>query len=300
MPLENWLELVLNHPDGREHAVFPDCCFPTAEHRAAYIASIKARKPEEFRNLLRRFLIPTGMAGGDMDSIMAALKENPHEAFKSERVCRTLRGEPPWEGVTWVLDLLHRPRMAIDVLHSYLAAHFWCMPDVRITGMFDAISLIRAAYLDTLHPRDDLLAIAPRDFELLVALLFSRRNFGVSLTPRSHDGGFDVGLVRTEAASVEATVVECKRYAKNVGVKEFRSLLGVVERDGSTKGMLVTTASFTTAAKKECALTNRIELIDYEKLCILFNEHFGPTWPTDILRLVSEAERKFEHQIGQN
>ena len=53
----------------------------------------------------------------------------------------------PWEGVTWVLDLLpEAPRKALHVIDAYLDVHAGLMPDGRLMGMSDARAIIRAKY----------------------------------------------------------------------------------------------------------------------------------------------------------
>ena len=119
----------------------------------------------------------------------------------------------------------------------------------------------------------------------------------LTITRRSRDGGYDVRLQNTTAGNAELSVVECKRYTKNVGVKELRALLGVVERDGATRGLLVTTSGFTRCARAEASQTNRIELIDYDTLCTLFNEHFGPEWLARIDGIIGHAQRQFGEKL---
>lgn len=240
----------------------------------------------------------TGCLGGDFDGMMAGIHINPDAALNSERFRRSATGGPVWEGITWILDLLHRPRMAIQVIQGYLAAHFWSLPDWRINGLFDAIRIIRAAYLEPIPPRDELLSLPPRDFEFLVAHLFQRMHFEVNVTQPTADGGFDVRLRRDATGTVESSIVECKRYSQNVPVKELRALLGVVERDGLTRGILVTTAGFTRTARSEATHTNRIELIDFPKLSTLLNEQCGHDWPENIDRLVSDAHRDLGEHSG--
>lgn len=294
LPLDAWLRLILTPEDSREVCLCPDFCFPSSEHRDAYLADIATRDRREVKALIRAFLMSTGCLGNDFDLINDWISTNPDAALESERVRRAVRGEPVWEGITWVLDLLHRPRMAIQVIHAYLAAHFWSLPDWRMNGLFDAMKIIRAAYLEPIHPRDELLSIAPRDFEFVVALLFQRMGFEVIITQQTSDGGFDVRLRRNIAGSTESSVVECKRYSRNVPVREMRALLGVVERDGLTRGLLVTTGGFTRTTRSEASRTNRIELIEFQKLCSLLNEYFSSDWPADIDRIISDARRQFE------
>ncbi|MFZ4658683.1 MAG: restriction endonuclease [Caldilineaceae bacterium] len=297
LQLDEWLVIVMTPDDSRDFTLFPDYCFPSNEHRDAYLATIETRDPAQVKSLLRVFLTPTGFFGGDIERIESFIKRDCISALEIEQVRRVIRGDPAWEGLTWVLDLLHRPRMAIDVIHGYLAAHFWWMPDWRISGLFDAMTLIRAAYLEPIHPRDELLMLAPRDFELLIALLFKRKELEVYVTRKSRDGGYDIRVKNTIAGNAEVSVIECKRYTDNVGVKELRALLGVVERDRATRGLLVTTAGFTQTARYEASQTNRIELIDYNALCKLLNEHFGSEWLNRIDSIIVDAQRKFSDSL---
>jgi hypothetical protein len=294
LSLDDWLRIVMVPPATREVQLYPDHCFPSESHRDTYLNSIGARNHQEINTLIRRFLIPSGSFGGDSDWLSLAIRSDATAALKIEQVRRALRGEPVWEGITWVIDLLHRPRMAVEVIQAYLTAHFLRMPDWRVNGLLDAASLIRAAYLEPIHPREELLSIGSRDFELVVADLFHRMDYQVSVTRQTSDGGFDVRLRREEAGGIESSIVECKRYTQNVPVKEMRALLGVVERDGLTRGLLVTTSGFTRTTRVEASKTHRIELIDFPSLCVLFNEHFGPEWPRDIDRIISRARLQFE------
>ncbi len=245
LPLDVWLQVMLSPLESRKVCLYPDFCFPSEHHREAYLADIANRDLREVKALIRTFLIPTGVFGYDAEQIAHAIQRDSMAALNIERIRRAIRGEPVWEGITWILDLLHRPRMAIQVIDAYLAAHFWWMPDWRVNGLFDAMRLIRSAYLEPLQPRDELLSLAPRDFEFVIALLFKHMGFQIELTPQTGDGGFDIRLRRCDAGNSELSVVECKRYTEKIPVKEMRALLGVVERDHLTRGLLVTTSGFT-------------------------------------------------------
>jgi restriction system protein len=159
--------------------------------------------------LLRNFLIKTGTYKIDRRALSYFLnREDPLEdSKKHEYIRRIFSGEPNWEGLTWILDLLHRPRMAIQVLKGYLAAHFWWMSDNMIDGIYDAMAIIRAAYIEISHPRTMLLDLGWRDFELYIASLFSRKGYEIKLTSPSKDGGCDILLISTETARSEYSVV---------------------------------------------------------------------------------------------
>ena len=296
MTLDEWLHLMAIPSESRDVQLLPDNCFPTVAHRDEYIANIHNRDPEEIKSLIRAFLMSSGSLGGDYERIKHFIKKDCDAALKIEQVKRCFREEPIWEGITWILDLLHRPRMAIDVILAFLVTHFWWLPNGRINGLNHAMNLIRAAYLDPVHPRNELLSISPRNFELVIGLLFKRMGYDVIITASIRDGGYDVRLNRNSIAKSESSIVECKRYTKNVGVKEVRSLMGVVTRESATRGLLVTTSAFTRGARSEAKETNRIELIDYNALCGLFNENFGPNWLLKIDSIVSQAQRQYERE----
>jgi HJR/Mrr/RecB family endonuclease len=94
-----------------------------------------------------------------------------------------------------------------------------------------------------------------REFEGFVASLVEQLGFeDVVLTPRSDDGGRDVLATKNIHGLSIVFAFECKRYSpKNkVGPDIARALLGTITHGTSraTKGVLVTTSSFTPAAKR--------------------------------------------------
>ena len=96
------------------------------------------------------------------------------------------------------------------------------------------------------HP-ELLYELQPRRFEELVAELLHSQGFEPTLTPRTRDGGRDILAARSDALGSLLYLVECKRYApKNkVGVEVVRAIHGVTQAERATKGVIVTTSSFT-------------------------------------------------------
>jgi len=93
-----------------------------------------------------------------------------------------------------------------------------------------------------------------REFEGFVASLIEQIGFeDVILTPASRDGGRDVLATKRVHGIRIFCAFECKRYAPDrpVGPLFARALLGTLtHRDSrATKGVLVTTSSFTPAAR---------------------------------------------------
>ena len=70
------------------------------------------------------------------------------------------------------------------------------------------------------------------------------------VTGRSGDGGID-GTIREDALGLDEVYVQAKKYAdgKTVGEGDLRNFAEAIDAAGTTKGVFVTTAGFTDAAK---------------------------------------------------
>lgn len=90
-----------------------------------------------------------------------------------------------------------------------------------------------------------LLELSARQFEELIAEVWSRFGYVVELTARTKDGGRDVIAVRRAEAEVRY-LIECKRYSPQhkVGVQFVRALYGVRTDERATKAFLATTSTF--------------------------------------------------------
>ncbi len=194
MSLEEWLTMLFDPPDG---ALFVNCSFPTDRHREEYFAAINQRTEEEVYKLLKRFLIPSGTLGIDklrLAGLKAVQKADP-EMFQRmirlqyyQRLILNASGYDkvqPWEGITWVLDLLpHFPKQALEGLNAYIFAHVQQLPDGRLEGLYDATELIRAKFIGLPGTQSEaigfLLNLSPRDFECLAAC--RRGSHGNALT----------------------------------------------------------------------------------------------------------------------
>ena len=84
-----------------------------------------------------------------------------------------------------------------------------------------------------------------------MAEVFERQGFEVALTKQTRDGGYDLYLVQHTAAGRVLTLADMKRYRadRKVGVGLVRELLGTVEIENASAGLLATTSFFTDDAK---------------------------------------------------
>ena len=117
------------------------------------------------------------------------------------------------------------------------------------------------------------------------------------VTGRSGDGGID-GTIREDALGLDEVYVQAKKYAdgNTVGEGDLRNFAGAIDAAGTTKGVFVTTAGFTRAARDYVTRSpKRIVLIDGEELARLMVQHgIGVR-----LRAVHEVKRIDEDYFDQ-
>jgi len=120
-----------------------------------------------------------------------------------------------------------------------------------------------------------LMDIRPDAFERLAQRLLREADFdSVNVTGRSGDGGIDgLGVYRLGLVSFPV-FFQCKRYRGSVGPGAVRDFRGAMAGRGD-KGLLITTGSFTTDAKKEATRDgpSPVDLIDGDRLCDLLRRY---------------------------
>lgn len=110
-------------------------------------------------------------------------------------------------------------------------------------------------------------------FESLCCSLVEKMGFEAEATKASGDGGIDIVAVSHLPFVSGKYVIQCKRYAGNVGEPVIRDLYGVVSAENANKGILMTTGGFTSSASA-FAEGKQIELIDGNSLDNLLQQ-FG-------------------------
>ena len=112
--------------------------------------------------------------------------------------------------------------------------------------------------------------------DLLIAMGYGGGDAAMGrVTGRSGDGGID-GTIREDALGLDEVYVQAKKYAdgNTVGESDLRNFAGALDAAGTTKGVFVTTAGFTHAARDYVARSpKRIILIDGEELARLMVAH---------------------------
>ncbi len=122
----------------------------------------------------------------------------------------------------------------------------------------------------------------PAFFESLVVRLLIAMGYGGSvndldraLVGKSGDGGVD-GVIDQDPLGLDRIYVQAKRYGpdNNVGASAIRDFFGSLDRFKATKGLFVTTSSFTSSARETAdMLSKRIVLIDGPQLARLMIRH---------------------------
>ena len=119
------------------------------------------------------------------------------------------------------------------------------------------------------------MGMRPDAFERLARRLLREAGFNsVNVTGQSSDGGIDgLGVYRLGLVSFPV-FFQCKRYRGSVSPSAVRDFRGAMAGRGD-KGLLITTGSFTSDAKKEATRDGAppVDLIDGDRLCELLKRY---------------------------
>ena len=123
---------------------------------------------------------------------------------------------------------------------------------------------------------DSVKAINPSGFERLVVQLLSRMGYGDGrVVGQSRDQGID-GILNQDALGLEKVYVQAKRWGSNpVRAGDIYAFLGSLGNRGATKGVFITTSTFTSEAQKagDQNPSISVSLIDGRELASLMIRH---------------------------
>ena len=157
---------------------------------------------------------------------------------------------------------------------------------------------LEADMLDRVH------GASPAFLEQVVVTLLLAMGYGGgdtsrgSVTGRSGDGGID-GTIREDALGLDEVYVQAKRYRQGntVGEGDLRNFAGAIDAAGTTKGVFVTTAAFTAAARKYVKRSpKRIVLIDGNELARLMVDYNVGVRVKECYEIKSVDEDFFEQE----
>lgn len=143
-------------------------------------------------------------------------------------------------------------------------------PEERMEADHRALQAnLAAELLETVKTR------SPEFFERLVVDLLVRMGFGKSreetdrATRLGGDGGID-GVIDADRLGLDSVYVQAKRWKNPVGEPELRDFFGALDAHRATKGVFITTSSFSEAARVYVGrVTKKISLVDGPKLASL-------------------------------
>jgi restriction system protein len=153
-------------------------------------------------------------------------------------------------------------------------------PDVNPEESIDqSFSELHGAIREDLLER--VLAASPTFFERMIVDLLLAMGYGGGslerglLTARSGDGGVD-GVIQEDALGLDAVYIQAKRYApgNTVDRPALQAFVGTMTGEGASKGVFVTTSTFSSGAKAYIEkVQQRIVLIDGKAFAELAVRH---------------------------
>lgn len=116
-----------------------------------------------------------------------------------------------------------------------------------------------------------------REFEVVMAEIYSKLGYNVELTKSTRDGGKDIIIRKPDILGDFIYYVECKKYSpkKAIGVGIVRNLVGTINTDKVNGGILATTSFFSSDAKKfiiDNKYGYQIQMHDYDIINKLLNQ----------------------------
>lgn len=144
-------------------------------------------------------------------------------------------------------------------------------PEQRINDAIDEINVaLEDEILGTLK------SIDPKRFEQVVIDLMEAMDYGVGEVTRFvADGGID-GIINEDELGLSKIYLQAKRYSDGkVNEKEMRDFVGALATNNVSKGVFITTSTFSDKAKNSAqnAHGHSIVLIDGPMLARLMREH---------------------------
>ena len=118
----------------------------------------------------------------------------------------------------------------------------------------------------------------PEFFEQLVLDLLHAMGYGTDRSDLqrvggSGDGGID-GIISLDRLGLEKVYIQAKRWKNTVGSPEIQGFMGALQLQGASKGVFITTSTFTREARAAAAKARgSIVLVDGDQLSALMIEH---------------------------
>jgi restriction system protein len=124
---------------------------------------------------------------------------------------------------------------------------------------------------------ESVMGVSSDRFERLVVDLLVKMGYGQGeQVGRSGDGGID-GIINQDPLGLEKVYLQAKRWTSSVGEPEIRNFSGSLDAKGATKGVFITTSTFSGTARQTAqnisAGNKFIRLVDGDELARLMIRH---------------------------
>lgn len=141
-------------------------------------------------------------------------------------------------------------------------------PDDRLEA---AVAELRAT--TTAELLETLGQVSPKFFETVVLDVLHKIGYGTSRgdlaqVGKSGDGGID-GVISLDRLGLEKVYVQAKRWQNTVGRPEVHAFYGALAGQRATKGVFITTSTFTAHAVEFARSVERLVLVDGKRLAEL-------------------------------
>ncbi len=146
-------------------------------------------------------------------------------------------------------------------------------PDAQLENVYKNYQKNTAAEI-----LDKVMTLSPNMFERLVVDLLVSMGYGdkdsAQVTQYSHDGGID-GIIYEDKLGLDKIYIQAKRWTNSVGSPDVQQFSGALAGKKATKGIFITTSTFTSGAIKfaETVSNQKIILIDGERLSLLMFQY---------------------------
>lgn len=122
-----------------------------------------------------------------------------------------------------------------------------------------------------LNNPQELYNLSSESFEIVMAEIYAKLGYNVERTQKTHDGGKDIIIRKSELLGDFIYYVECKKYSpqNHIGVGLVKEFLGTIDTDRINGGIIATTSFFSLDSKK-FIFDNKynciIQMHDYDKI----------------------------------
>ncbi len=193
---------------------------------------------------------------------MQFIKDNK-QPLPAEEIARLARG---------FNEVRLRPASGVSVVDDVIQEKNFASPDEQLYQAMNELRLsVIAAILEKLG------TVEPSFFEKIVLDVLHRMGYGANRNDLQRvggtgDGGID-GVISLDKLGLEKVYVQAKRWQQSVGRPEIQAFFGAIKGQRASKGVFITTSSYTNQAIEYAKTVEGIVLVDGQKFASLMVEN---------------------------